>query len=206
MRRGVVHLASALAVGLVVLVVLQLSSRGWEVAVLGGWVGAGLIFLVWTWVAVWPMDADATARLAQAEDPTRSGSDLAVVGAAVVSLVAVALVVFRGHEAGLTPVVLGVASVVVAWALVHTVFTLRYTRQFYGDPVGGIDFGSDEHPTYRDFAYLSFTVGMTFQVSDTNVTSSDIRATVLRQALISYLFGVVIIAVTVNVLVGLGSG
>lgn len=188
------------------LVVVLAATRSVEVAALAGWLAAGVVFLVWTWASVWPLDSVATARLAQTEDPTRSGTDLTVVAAAVASLLSVALVVLRGRQAGALSVALGVCSVVVAWALVHTIYTLRYTRQYYGDPVGGVDFGSEQQPSYRDFAYLAFTVGMTFQVSDTTVTSTEIRATVLRQALISYLFGVVIIAITLNVLVGLGTG
>lgn len=201
-----VHLAAAFAVGVVVLLGVLGASHSAEIAALAGWVTAGLVFLLWTWITVWPMDSAATARLAQSEDPTRSGTDVTVVAAAVASLLSVALVVLRGRQAGAASVTLGVCSVVVAWALVHTIYTLRYTRQYYGDPVGGVDFGSAQPPSYRDFAYLAFTIGMTFQVSDTTVSSTEIRATVLRQALISYLFGVVIIAITLNVLVGLGTG
>lgn len=200
-----VHLAGALVAGVVAVIGVLAGTRSPEMAVLSGWVAAGTVFLAWTWTTVWPLDAGATARLAQQEDPTRSGTDLTVLAAALVSLVAVTLVVLRGEEIGPVRVALGVASVVVAWALVHTVYALRYTRQYYGDPIGGIDFGSQEAPSYRDFAYLAFTIGMTFQVSDTTVSSSEIRTNVLRQALISYLFGVVLIAITLNVLVGLGS-
>src|SRR5207302_1118289 len=67
-----------------------------------------------------------------------------------------------------------VASVVVAWAVVHTVFALRYGDLYYRIPVGGLDFHDEREPTYRDFAYVAFTVGMTYQVSDTEVTSSSI--------------------------------
>jgi len=66
-----------------------------------------------------------------------------------------------------------------------------------------VDFKQDADPTYRDFAYLAFTVGMTFQVSDTDIGKSAIRETVLRHALISFLFGAVIIAVTINLVAGL---
>ena len=85
----------------------------------------------------------------------------------------------------------------------HTVFALRYAHEYYTDPVGGIDFKTrDERPDYLDFAYVAFTVGMTFQVSDTDVQARRIRRTVLRHALLSYLFGAVILAVVVNVIAG----
>jgi uncharacterized membrane protein len=87
--------------------------------------------------------------------------------------------------------------------LIHTIFTLSYARLFYDHDQGGVDFNQATPPAYSDFAYLAFTVGMTFQVSDTAVTSRAMRATVLRHALVSYLFGAVILAMTINLLAGL---
>jgi uncharacterized membrane protein len=96
---------------------------------------------------------------------------------------------------------MGVATVIVSWAVVHTVFALRYAHEFYTPPVGGIDFKNDgEAPDYQDFAYVAFTLGMTFQVSDTDIQSRTIRRTALRHALLAYLFGAVILAVMVNVI------
>jgi uncharacterized membrane protein len=96
-----------------------------------------------------------------------------------------------------------ISSVVLSWAVVHTIFTLRYARLYYVGTDGGIDFNQDQPPRYTDFAYLAFTLGMTFQVSDTDLKTSTIRATALRHALLSYLFGAVIIAVTINLVAGL---
>ncbi|HXL15932.1 MAG TPA: DUF1345 domain-containing protein, partial [Streptosporangiaceae bacterium] len=76
---------------------------------------------------------------------------------------------------------------------------------YYEVPEGGVDFNQDEQPCYRDFAYLALTVGMTFQVSDTNLRTTAIRATALRHALLSYLFGTVILAATINLIAGIGS-
>ena len=87
-----------------------------------------------------------------------------------------------------------------SWALIHTIFTLRYARLFYSQEHGGIDFHHQSPPAYSDFAYLAFTVGMTFQVSDTELTTRQMRATVLRHALVSYLFGAVFVAMTINLL------
>jgi len=94
-------------------------------------------------------------------------------------------------------------SVFVSWTLVHTVFTLKYARLYYTGQPGGIDFNETAAPDYRDFAYLSFTIGMTFQVSDTDLTAKPIRMTALRHALLSYLFGVAVVAMTINVVAGL---
>lgn len=100
-------------------------------------------------------------------------------------------------------VTLGVLSIVSAWAVVQTVFTLRYAHLYYGGTPGGIDFNEDDPPRYLDFAYLAFTIGMTFQVSDTNLEHKDIRATALRHGLLSYVFGAIIIATAINVVAGL---
>jgi uncharacterized membrane protein len=111
----------------------------------------------------------------------------------------------RNHgRTELLRVLLGVGSVVVSWALVHTTFTLHYARVYYTEPGGGIHFTETELPRYTDFAYLAFTIGMTFQVSDTVLTSSQLRRTALIHALSSYLLGTVILASTVNLIAGLG--
>ncbi|MGB8003045.1 MAG: DUF1345 domain-containing protein, partial [Gaiellaceae bacterium] len=96
---------------------------------------------------------------------------------------------------------LGVASVMLAWAAIHTMFTLRYAHLYYTPPVGGIDFESK--PDFRDAAYMSFTVGMTYQVSDTDISRKEIRRAVTRHALLSFVFGTTIIAVTINVVANL---
>jgi uncharacterized membrane protein len=99
---------------------------------------------------------------------------------------------------------LGVVSVALSWACVHTVFTLRYARAYYGGKAsGGINFNEEEPPAYLDFAYVAFTIGLTFQVSDTNLSSKPIRRIALRHALLSFLFGAVMIGLTINVLASL---
>ena len=90
-----------------------------------------------------------------------------------------------------------------SWIVLHTILTLRYARLYYSNPKGGIDFKQDGDPTFRDFAYVAFTVGMTFQVSDTDIGKPAIRETVLRHALLSFIFGAVIIAITINLVAGL---
>ena len=100
----------------------------------------------------------------------------------------------------------GIASVVLSWAMVHVLYTLRYAALYYGPPGGGIDFPPAELPSYHDFAYVAFTVGMTFQVSDTDLTSPAVRRAVLGHALLSYLFGTGILATTVNLVASLRGG
>ena len=105
----------------------------------------------------------------------------------------------------LAAAVVGVLTVAASWFAVHTLFTVHYARLYYSDEPGGINFHDPEPPRFRDFAYVAFTVGMTFQVSDTEICLTSIRATVLRHALLSYLLGAVVLAVTINLIAGLGS-
>jgi hypothetical protein len=74
------------------------------------------------------------------------------------------------------------ASVVLSWAMVHTIYALRYAHLYYDGTDCGIDFNDSGRPTYADFAYLAFTIGMTFQVSDTVLTSQQIGRTALSRA------------------------
>jgi uncharacterized membrane protein len=202
-RRLAVSLAPGLALGLV----LGFATRQVPAAVLGGWDLAAVTFLVWTWRAVWPLDQAASRSHAEREDPTQRVADAVLLSAAVVSLGAVGVVLVVGESAkgGALgeSLALAVGSVVCSWAVVHTVYALKYARLYYEGPDGGIDFHGDHPPTYADFAYLAFTVGMTFQVSDTEINARVIRATVLRHSLLAYLFGAVILAATINLLAGL---
>ena len=178
-----------------------------RIAPLVGWDVLALVFCGWAWAEVWRFDAVATARHSMRVDPSRDVADLLLLGASVASLAAVGLAIFgAGHANGnakYLDAALALFSVFVSWTLVHTVFTLRYAHLYYSDPVGGIDFGADQDARYSDFAYLAFTVGMTFQVSDTNIEQRRIRRAVLRQSLLSYPLGTVIIAATINLLSGL---
>jgi uncharacterized membrane protein len=179
----------------------------WWVTPLVAWDTAALTYVIWIWRRIWPLDAAGTAAHAEREDPTTAAADLILLTAAVVSLVAVGYVLMRASSAhGLAKtlhVAFGVASVISSWAVVHTVFALRYARLYYTGPDGGADFHGDGPPTFADFAYLAFTVGMTFQVSDTELNSRAFRATALRHGLLSYLFGTVIVALTINIVAGL---
>lgn len=195
----------ALAAGVVVGVVVGLLDA-WHYAVIAGWAGACVVYIVWVWVKVWRLDGEQTRTHATLEDPGRRVSDWLLLFAAVASVVAVVYIVVDARQLKGAPqlavALLAVVSVALSWVLVHTLYTLRYARMYYRKD-GGIDFNQQEPPRYSDFAYLSFTLGMTFQVSDTNISSSYIRRAILRHTLLSYLFGSVILATTVNLVAGL---
>ena len=176
----------------------------WQLAVLVGWDVAAVFVVasVWTFVAV--LDATDTQRVSTREDNSHAIVDLVMVVACLISLVGVVvgLAHARGHGGAMSSVLTGdaVFTVFLSWFTVHTLFVLRYARLYYSETPGGIDFpNTDDPPDYMDFAYVAFTIGMTFQVSDTGIAQRSIRRTVLRHALLSYIFGTVIVGVAINV-------
>ena len=180
---------------------------GWRFALVG-WVVTAGVYVVWTRLILGGMDADATCTYVTREDPTRWVADVVILSASVASLGGVGYVVAAGSHSGAAAIaaaVVGILTVAASWFAVHTLYTVHYARLYYSDEPGGINFHDPEPPRFRDFAYLSFTVGMTFQVSDTEICLTSIRATVLRHALLSYLLGAVVLAVTINLIAGLGS-
>nr|WP_246313042.1 DUF1345 domain-containing protein [Leifsonia shinshuensis] len=175
-------------------------------AILTGWAAACLVYVVWIWSTVWRMNAEQTRSHATLEDPGRRTVDLVLTITALVSLFAVVWVLVEARSlkggAQLAVALLAIVSIALSWVLVHTLYTLRYARIYYRRD-GGVDFNQKEPPQYSDFAYLSFTLGMTFQVSDTDITSTYLRRTIVRHTLLSYVFGTVIVAATVNLVAGL---
>jgi len=161
-------------------------------------------YLAWSLAVVLPMDADRWQSLVDDEDSNPLVSDLLVVLAGLGGLGAVGGVLLNNDPATqLVDGLLCLAATYLSWAMVHVMFAARYGRLFYrAEPSGGIDFNSSELPDAHDFLYFSFNLGMTYQVSDTAVSSKPIRRTVLLHCLVSYLFGTMIIACAINLVIG----
>jgi uncharacterized membrane protein len=152
-------------------------------------------------------DAAETRRRAGAYDPGRRYVWLLVISASVLGLFASAVIIRQGKSTdsfeGVLHLILCFVTVALMWMLTHASFTLRYAHLYYrGAAKGGISFPGDEDPDDGDFAYFAFTIGMTFQVSDTNITSREIRGTALRHGLLSFVFNTVIVAVALNLVIG----
>jgi uncharacterized membrane protein len=181
----------------------------WQQAVLGGVDAGAAVYLAAVWAIVLRAGGAKTELLATREDQSRTTGGVLIVAVSVASLLAVGFgLSLAGDRHGADRdllVATAMLTVVLAWCLLNTVFTLRYADLYYRRPdPPGIDFGPDSiPPAYRDFAYLAFTVGMTYQVSDTAVPARPIRRTLLTHALLAYVFGVVIVAGAVNLTAGL---
>jgi uncharacterized membrane protein len=193
--------------GVGVIAALGVGALGnWAYAPALGWAAASATYLIWVWSVIARFGPAATAAHARREDPGRVFSDALVLTATMASFAGVALILLDASNAQGTAkdatVAMALGSIALSWFLVHTLFTLRYAAIYYRDGTG-VDFNEETQPRYSDFAYLAFTVGMTFQVSDTDLQTNAIRSTVLRQALLSYLLGAIVLATTINLVSGL---
>lgn len=205
-RRYQLRLVVMLVVGIVVAAVLVALGLGtWAAS--AGWAAACATYVGSMWPVIIAADAERTARIATREDPRRTISDVLLVLAALAGVVVLVVVLSIARSLHGTEQTLAAGfacvSVALSWLLVQTLFTLRYAELYYSGTTGGIDFNQQEPPRYSDFAYFAVTVGMTYQVSDTNISTSRIRATTLRQALLAFFFGTVVIASVVNLVAGL---
>jgi uncharacterized membrane protein len=201
--RAVAALIVGVAVGFLTAVHLGLAA-----GLLAGWAAVGITSVTWLLLLVWGMDAAQTRAHATAEDPGRAVARVVAVIGSLVSLGAVAVVLLqtRGVTEFESFLLAGIAvvSVAASWALIQVDYMLRVAAVYYAQPVGGIDFNQDEPPMYTDFAYFSVGLGMTYQVSDTEVRTNEIRRIVIAQTLLAYLFGAVILATVINLVTGLG--
>lgn len=199
-----------LAIGAVV-AAATIPTLGWIAGLLAGWTALAIVSVTWLLVALWPMDAAQTRGHATAEDPGRAAARVISLTGSLASLVAVVLVLVRGHADPATAALsagVAILAVTSSWALIQVDYMLRYAHRYYAridaGRSGGIDFNQEEDPMYSDFGYFSVGLGMTYQVSDTNLSANEIRRIVVAQTLVAYLFGAVILASVVNLVAGLG--
>ena len=178
------------------------------------WDSYAIVVLLMSWLTIFTVDPRTIQRRARLQDSSRTLIFVFIIVAACMSLLAVILVL-REHRAlqriaGLH-LLMAALAVIEAWLLIHTVFTLHYSHVFYRSEQeadvagtgGGLIFPGGHHPDYQDFAYFSFVVGMTCQVSDVNVTSRSMRRLALLHGLLSFAFNTVILALSINVISGL---
>ncbi|WP_170172450.1 DUF1345 domain-containing protein [Hymenobacter rigui] len=187
---------------------------GWPVMLrlLTAWDGFAVTTLLVAWVIILTADVGHIRRIATREDPGRVLSFGFVLTAASASLLAVVLLlssIRTAHDPLLVAhVAVGAVAVLVAWLLVHTLFTLRYAHLFYNTdnhrPEGGLEFpGKEPEPDYLDFAYFSFVIGMTAQTADIGITDRQMRRLALIHGLLSFGFNTAVVALTINGLAGL---
>ena len=173
-----------------------------------------LVLVLMAWVTICTVDPRTMQRRARLQDSSRTLVFAFIIIAACMSLLAVILVL-QEHKAlqktGGLHLFMAVLAVIESWLLIYTVFTLHYAHIFYRSAQendvegsgGGLMFPDEDNPDYEDFAYFSFVVGMTCQVSDVNVTSRCMRRLALLHGLLSFTFNTAILALSINILSGL---
>ncbi len=166
-----------------------------------------ILGLIWVTVALTPLEQ--IRAVAQRQDVGRTVIFIFVIIVACAALFAVAFLIRSGkpEERHFFSIhlLLALAPIVLSWLLMHAVFGLRYAHKYYDDDAdsadknaGGLKFPGDDLPDYRDFAYFSFVIGMTCQVSDVDVTLREMRRLVLLHGILSFGFNTVILALTIN--------
>ncbi len=180
------------------------------VLIVVSWNVFALTLLLLAWVRIVTGDPTRFLREARFQDFGNTVMFFGVLAAACVSLFAVAYLLGSGRpvsrEALSGHVLLSILTVVCSWSLVHTLFALHYAHLFHGDrkgAKGGVKFPNEFNPDYLDFAYFSFVIGMTCQVSDVQVTGKRIRSLVLLHGLVSFAFNAAILALAINIVSGL---
>lgn len=162
-----------------------------------------LVYVVSAVIALWPMDSTQVRAHATTEYAGLVVEEVVIALVALGSLAAIGSVLVLSHSRHRDlAAALAVLAVFATWAMLHTTYATRYARVYYDSEVGGITFHSLEQPRYADFLYFSFNLGMTYQVSDNDLSTTELRAIVLRHCLLSYVFGTVILAATINLVAG----
>jgi uncharacterized membrane protein len=184
----------------------------WRVAMLGGWSAGGFALLWLAWHNIRSCGPEQTRERAAADDPGRHAVYALVIATSAASLLAATALVGHAGEArpgeSLLLLALCLSTVALAWTMTHTAFALRYAHLYYREDdegVGGVEFPGGAPPCFEDFAYLAFTIGMCFQVSDTAITSRQFRSTILVQAALSFFYNSAILAFVLNLVFGRAS-
>jgi uncharacterized membrane protein len=203
-----VRVSIALALGMLGAILTGTIRNEWHYSPAVGWIIAATVYLAATWFVVAPLNGVETeAHVRQRhEDGTATVSHIIVLISSVASLAGVGyLLAGAGPERHLGEAAVGILSVVAAWFAIHTTFMLRYAQLYYlgGEPDVVSFHQTDYRPRFLDFAYLAFTVGMTYQVSDTDLASRSMRGSVLAQALVSFMLGAIVLASTINLVLQL---
>ena len=196
-----------LSMALVLFIVLSLTGSEKIISILYSWDLFCLSMITINWIIFFTTTKDHLYLLAKNQDESLPVIFIIVVVTVCFSLLGTVFLIINKDINSLIVALLGVG---LSWFLLHTIFTIRYTHLFYdfsdmksGTHFGGLDFPKEKEPDYIDFAYFSFIIGMTFQVSDVQVTSRRIRRLVLMHGLISFVFNAIIVALTISILANL---
>lgn len=174
-----------------------------ETRLIVGWDAGAIVYLAFAWIIIAQADRKTTRTHTQSQDQNGYIIFLFVIAASCASIIAI---IFMLHAIKGLAIALSIVALVSSWLLIHTLFAFHYARRYYAPDererthAGGLDFPGDNDPDYLDFAYYSFVVGMTSQVSDVSVLSRSMRRLTTIHSILSFFFNIVILAMNVNII------
>jgi uncharacterized membrane protein len=201
------RIRSVIAFGVAILTYFILGAfTSYPTRIIAAWDGFAVTLLVLMWTAISVSTIDQIRHRARTQDVSRFIIFIFTIGAACLSIFAVVALLSAAKQTSylVLHVILSIVAVISSWSLVHTMFGLRYAHFYYdegakpGEALGGLEFPGDDCPDYFDFAYFSFVIGMTCQVSDVQITSKRLRTMALVHGVLSFCFNTVILALTIN--------
>jgi len=195
-------LVVAAIVGFVVYFILSVDLRV-TTRLLVAWNMGVTLYLILAFFVVARSGLNHLRRRAAEEDEGAAAILMLTIAAAAVSVVAIfAELGATRADKGSGPALLALITVVLSWVFIQVIFAFRYAHEFYGEAKGGhkggLTFPDDDQPEYWDFVYFSFVIGMTFQVSDVQVTSKSLRRVVVGHGIVSFFYNVAVLALMVN--------
>ncbi len=204
------RLFMCIALAVIVYFLVQVKEIDGLSHVMLGWNTFSLSMIIMSWVSFFITDSKQIREQAKVQDPSRSIIFIIIIVSTLASFFAVLLLILSKGENDNTSslrIAVAVTGMFLSWFLIHTIFTLRYAHIFYGDHetrpnthAGGLEFPGDSKPEYLDFAYYSLVLGMTFQVSDVQITSKRLRSLAMLHGLLSFVFNTIMIALTINLI------
>jgi len=170
-------------------------------------------YILMCWIVLFTRPVNNIMQLAREEDGTKFFVIFMVLVTSFASMFTVLLLLISkdpGTTGNSFYIPLTIAGMMLSWVMVHTLFAFHYAHKYYDDLddkpgtlAEGLDFPNEKTPDYLDFAYFSFIIGMTFQVSDVEVTSKKLRRIVLVHSLIAFVLNTFVVALTINLIAGL---
>ncbi|WP_249219387.1 DUF1345 domain-containing protein [Chitinophaga sp. HK235] len=174
------------------------------------WDVFAISYITTGWIVFFKRSVTDIRNWARIDDGSRIFVTIILLLASFASMVTIVLLMVSGQEKEGTYLPVAIIGILSSWAMVHTTYSFHYADLYYDDDVadksrhvGGLDFPDEKHPDYLDFAYFSFVIGMTFQVSDVQISNRILRRSVLVHGLLSYILNTFVVALTINLIAGL---
>lgn len=205
----------SLLTGVIIFLLIKPAGAGSLTHLMIGWDAFCFCMLFLSWSVIFITDPRDTIKRAKTQEPNSFAIFILSIVSIFIGLLAVFLLLSTRYETKTETnitVTAAIIGMIFSWLLFHTIFTLRYAHLYYYDnpdtpdvEIGGLRFPGEKYPDFIDFAYYSFVIGMTFQVSDVDITMSRMRHLTLAHSILSFFYNTIIVALTINVIAGLRS-